>query len=435
MSTNLSYRRRVASIVRRSGRFDVWLVAVLAWLALLPGAVRTPFDSDESQWISTSRYLELFVGGRFGDEAWETGYWTLTQPPVARYFIGIGRLLGGYSDTELNTPWTFRRSAAENTAAGNMPSPDLLRWSRVPMTVLAVVPVVALFWLLKRAAGRRAAWLFVFLFLLSPYLRQTLSRAMGEAPLLAFTVLAMMAGERVLHYGRRATAGDETMSRRYLLWAGLMGLCAGLAGASKLNGLGVAAAAVAIAVVAAWPQAQEGSFRQRWRLAMWGSGIALAVAIAAFILINPYLYLSPIYHTGLMFVHRSREMARQVLGFQGSQMPGGLARLPASVARALWLSSAYPTRRAWWILGLLALVGCVATGSIIRRWRRGDESGAGLVAIMLTAASTVIPALFTPLNWGRYFLFPVVLTILLVALGLDFLWQQARLLWPQASRG
>lgn len=312
-----------------------------------------------------------------------------------------------------------------------MPAPGLLHWSRLPMPILAALVVLLLFWLLRRAAGRAPALIFVFLFLLSPYLRQTLSRAMAEAPLLAFTTLAILAGERVAHHGRRARTGDRIARRHYLVWTGAMGVCSGLAGASKLNGLAVAMAAAAIAIVAVWRPSHGGASRPNWRLAMAGAGIATALTAAAFILINPFLYPSPIQHTRSMFDQRRWEMARQVERWPESRLPGGRARLPAMVERSLRLAVTQPTGRLWWLVGLLALAGGVAAGGILRQRWRENEAGDAVLVLALAGACMVIPVLFSPLAWHRYFLLPVVFTLALVAVGIDYLW---RLGWRWSGR-
>ncbi len=66
--------------------------------------VSTPFHSDEDQWIGTSYYFDLFLKGDFQNQNWNTNYWTLTQPPLTRYTIGIGTMLAGIPSDTINRP-------------------------------------------------------------------------------------------------------------------------------------------------------------------------------------------------------------------------------------------------------------------------------------------------------------------------------------------
>src|SRR3712207_9448214 len=79
------------------------LVAGVA-LAVLRGPMTTQrFTIDESRWISTSRYFWItFVERDLFGPAWRPNYIVLTQPPVARYLIGAGLALQGWTPDQLN---------------------------------------------------------------------------------------------------------------------------------------------------------------------------------------------------------------------------------------------------------------------------------------------------------------------------------------------
>src|SRR5688572_15506160 len=112
------------------------LFVVFAWT---PGLSQNPLEGDESHWIATSAQYEAFVTGDWNSPVWDVQYWTLTQPPVPRYFIGLGRTLGGFGLDTLNVPWDYSLDHDGNAQIGAIPRPALLWWSRVPMLLLALV--------------------------------------------------------------------------------------------------------------------------------------------------------------------------------------------------------------------------------------------------------------------------------------------------------
>ena len=54
------------------------------------GEVR--FHTDESLWINHSRVLELVLSGDVHSPEWQPSFANVTQPPIAKYVIGLGRM-------------------------------------------------------------------------------------------------------------------------------------------------------------------------------------------------------------------------------------------------------------------------------------------------------------------------------------------------------
>ena len=124
---------------------EMILVAAILAVTYLPNIGSVQFQTDESQWIGTSNMLESYVGLEFDSPIWGISYWNITQPPVPRYLIGIGRLIGGYDAQELNPPWDYGESPEFNRAHGVIPSDDLLWWSRLSMTALGILSILIAF--------------------------------------------------------------------------------------------------------------------------------------------------------------------------------------------------------------------------------------------------------------------------------------------------
>src|SRR5688572_31340030 len=87
--------------ISRATLAEILLVVALAaatFVVLYQQAQRQQFSVDESRWISTSRYFWItFVERDLLGDAWQPNYLVLTHPPVARYVIGFGLALQGWS--------------------------------------------------------------------------------------------------------------------------------------------------------------------------------------------------------------------------------------------------------------------------------------------------------------------------------------------------
>jgi len=407
----------------------------------LRGIDQVDFHRDESQWIANSAYLEAALDPDFiqpewittnqlspglkawflsrvptglgslepPNDTWGTYYWTLTQPPVARYIIAIGRRLCGYTAQDLNTPWKFRSSESENLAAGSIPARGLLRSARATMAVLSIASGMILFTLVSASAGRTAGWIFIVLYAGSPYLLIHLRRAMGDPSLLFFTCLAMLTGMLALQ------TWEKTQERAWpLFWLALTGFCAGLAGASKLNGLGLAGAGVALGWLIALHPKGFATRSDRLTFAFAASLVVMMTTAITFIAVNPFLYPNPLARTRAMFMLRISEMSNQsknpLWGMSGLEQR--LAIIPRRILEDHALIHS----------GLInALLGSVGLVYLVRsawQWLIGKGSSPASPVLLVVGCASVFPALTTPLDWDRYYLFPVVFLSLLIAIGL-----------------
>ncbi|MFZ6027590.1 MAG: phospholipid carrier-dependent glycosyltransferase [Chloroflexota bacterium] len=431
------------------------LVALLSFFYL--GAIeRVRFHGDESQWIATSLYLETALDATFSPPAWltetplttnqrdeelkmrfpswaiaslgdmqapngvwDTYYWTLTQPPVVRYVIGASRLLNGYTAASLNTPWDFDANHAENARQGNWPSDGLLYSTRRSMAVLSIVSGVILFGLVRQSAGATAGWCFAFLYALSGYLLTHLRRAMGDAPLLFFTCLAMLAGmlalrawDRIRKNGWQASTPKQRILP--LAWLAGMGIAAGLAGAAKMNGLGIALAGVLLSGAMAYGGPGLAARRTRLALALGGSALVMGLCTATFVGVNPFLYPNPPARTAAMFTLRTWEMDRNQ-----RDPRWGMPTLGQRLQTVSWRVLEDYTVFHFGVINVpLACIGLAALLYAGRQWlvnRGGPPAAPVLLAV---GCVTVLPALTTPLDWDRYYLYPVIFLSVLIALGL-----------------
>jgi hypothetical protein len=403
------------------------VVAAIVGASYSTGIDRVPFAKDESFWIATSYYLEALIGEPIDQirsdvprPLWGESYETLTQPPLARYAIGVGRRLGGFRVADLNGKWDYWTDLATNKAAGNMPSEQLLLWSRLPMAWLAILSGILLFSVVYRCAGLLAGYVFALGFAFNPYLRDTLRRAMGEATLAFFVVLALVAtdfaarscGPAIPCEGRgRSRLGPS-------VWWLLAGLCAGLAGAAKLNGVFVGGGAALVA----WVATRFGAGAPAaLRLGAIGAvGIVLGGTVIGFIAPNPYLYPGPrpgpISRMIQLGKQRGIEMRVQ-RGRRPQDRLDGIADRARAAARRVFLEHTplqFPG--AWALQGGFALAGLLVLSR--RALRSVTEGRPGTELVLLTlAGSLVVPAILSPLDWDRYYLFPVLFCGICGAVG------------------
>lgn len=408
------------------------IAAVLSVLAFAYGRhlEATALHQDEPEWIATSCYWEALVDRHFVEPEWLAGhgfpptgfiapdwvsrtllapaprhvwaphYWTLTQPPLARYTIGLGRWAGGYGLADLNAVW---KSDVHKPEPSSQAFPGMLWYSRAIMAVLAVLSGLILFLLVRQCAGAVAGYVFVVLFATSDFLLTHLRRAMTESPLLFFTCLTLLFGACFLRADQK---------RRAVAWLIMMGVAAGLAGATKLNGLALAGAGMALVAAVIYRQKERQDPFRRWLL--WTAVLLLAVG-GAFTVVNPYLYPNPPVRTVAMLLFLRWETAQLVTNPDWT--------IPDLAARARlvpWLLlKAYTVTHRPLINAALLMVGLYALGRGGWQWWRNEQAGnATSVALLAVGAVTALPPLFTPLNWGRYYLYSVVFVSVGIAVGI-----------------
>jgi hypothetical protein len=372
-------------LLRSSRLLEVALVVAILGRVYFRHPEAVDFHADESHWIATSCFLEALVAPRSfhapdwlteillretsATYVWGAHYWTLTQPPVARYMIGWGRIAGGYGIADLNVPWDFDAAEVHNAWMGAYPSPGLLWATRAAMAFLAVISGVILFLLVRHCAGAVAGYTFVAFFAGSSYLLTHLRRAMSEAPLVFFTTLTLLCAARAL------TAAPRHLGRA-VAWLLLMGVCAGLAGAAKINGLALGFAAVGLCFIVAYRH--RGRDIKCRRVAFLAAFMVMAITLSVFTLVNPFLYPLPLPRLVEMVLFRHWEMNQQMTHpvWHIADLSTRLRILPLRIFRD------YPTVHNTFFNELLTVLGLYAMMRVAWRWLRGKRSAAGSGALM-----------------------------------------------------
>jgi hypothetical protein len=215
-------------------------VLALAGSVLLDSRVK--IDSDEAEWIGTTRYFQLyFVEHDVSAQSWPDEYWTRTQPMVVRYVIGSWLWWRGYDLKALDPTYDYTRNAALNRRAGLGPSDALLADGRTPTRGLAVLAIVTLYLVVRLLAGPVGGLTAAGLATGSPYLQEHLVRAKAESTLMFLLLATLLVG----------VIGIRWSERRGERWPGLgwgvgTGIMLGLAFGAKLTSI------LAIVAVVLW---------------------------------------------------------------------------------------------------------------------------------------------------------------------------------------
>ena len=379
---------------------------------------RTVFHPDEANGIYPSYLWEHFIRADFDPVVWGDNFWTMTQPPIMRYLIGIGRNLGGYGPDALTNSWDYGTSCEVNVARGAMPGNDLLWWSRLPMAVLAAISFFILFAIVRAGFGRPAAYVTLALTVSNPYIQDSVCRAMTEAPLVFSLMVAMAATLRAL------AAWERGAARSSLGWVAVAAATIGWGAAAKLNAIvGVAAVAglCGLAVLRRGPAA----WGERVKYIVAAGAISGFLALAVFIGVNPYLYRDTAGRIARTLQNRVVEMSYQMKVMPDHAISGARQRVSVLKDRIFESFSPFRFRGAAWINIPLTLAGLVYLAVCAWRWLAGRETraGPGEASAVLLAFAVVVagPTLLTPIDWDRYFLLPVIFCTVATAVALSLL--------------
>jgi len=377
------------------------------------GLDRVKFHSDESRWIATSNVFEAFVTADFDSPLWKESYWNRTQPPGARYVIGVGRNMGGYRAKDINLPRKGKEDMMSNIRHGAVPSGDLLWWSRLPMAILAVFSMFAGFVLARRAAGTMAAYVWLALVIQNAYFLGHLRRAMGEASLLAGIVVVICG----CYLSARAVAvGNRRYYWTTFLWLGVVGVGAGAAGSAKLNGLSALVAGFALVGAMAIRLRRSAACK----CLFVGCGV-LVVAVSTsctFVGLNPYLWPDVDGRIGKMFHQRLTEMESQTKR-SPSALPDSVRVRVTRVSMAVFRRCAAIRGNGLYVLNiLLTATGMCLVIARVRKWIVNQDPEPGPIVILCVGIMTAGPPLLTPLDWERYYILPIFFSTLFIAVAI-----------------
>jgi len=252
-----------------------------------------PLHGDEPTQISMGRdFYYQFVENNWSQVRY--GSWDELSPEAAaeqdlrllngtlpKYIFGFAAFMGGYEINENNEQWVWGAGWDWNHENGHVPSDDLISRARLASSLLLVLSAWAKYGIGITLNERLVGVIASAYYVLNPAVLINGRRAMMEGGMLAFTLLALLAGLWLLR---------KTDWKRAIL----LGIFAGFAVASKHTAVFTV---VAVFAGCAFFWLWEANRIQQWRALLpklgwlFGAGI---LALVVFYTVNPAWWGDPI---------------------------------------------------------------------------------------------------------------------------------------------
>lgn len=379
---------------------------------------KLPYHPDEFQFVGYSEALPYLLRGDFRSPYWGNG-WLLDQPKLASYFWGMSLGASGVRDIPAYLEragfggfQVWWNAAAMSEKANSQPAsgPSIHLAEPVAMARRGAYAVTLFFLAVVAMASVAAGGYLTGIVALwivagNPLISSSSLRAMADGLLLLFTILTFWISLMLLKDtadGRHWRAG---------LWCILGGIIGALAVSTKLNGI--------LSLAYFFPVAGYGAVRFFRRGRMWpvmAVFLSLALSAGTFLLLAPFLWPSFPQSLASMIHSRMRTIAWQQGYWPESALVSPAERLAAVWQRALSPSAAYGSLGVLgtlaWIAGLVALGLNLKLGAGLRR----DHAAAFLLWAVMVGGVT---AFLLPLDWDRYYLPIVMVSLLIQAYGIS----------------
>jgi hypothetical protein len=399
------------------------LLTLLAW-GYCTNLLSVELQPDETFWIVSSVRLDKFIAQEFDDPIWaEDPLMSYEVRPVPSYFVAMGQRFRGIKAHNLPVYWDWEVSTEENISRGALPADTLLWWSRLPMAILSVFSMLGVVLLLAKAHSRVAAYIFAMVSMNDYFLVQ-LRRAWSEPPLLLFTMLALYASYKL--FG----AAQKLSMRKVILWSVVAGVSSGLAGQSKLTGLACAAVAIlGTIVLMADPANSQHLIKKRIPLVI--TFVVLGTMLLAFLASYPFFYENTLDRIATTVAARRQVIEYQIFRYPDETIP------PNDRLRILFQRIfAYPihlngSRAATAIFrGINFLLTCSGIYYCVKQVRQKGKDWEYFMVFLLGALVLAIPMLLTPMDWERYYLFPIFFSCIFFSLAIG----ELLLIWISSIR-
>lgn len=388
------------------------IFVLLAW-GYCTNLLFLEFQPDETYWIATSVRFDKLLTGDFNAPIWSADPYTSYEVrPISSYLVAIGQRFGGVEQSSLPSYWDWELSDEDNISQGAWPSDTVLWWSRLPMAILSAFSITVIAFMLARAHSRIAAYIFTLVSFNTYFLMQ-LRRALSEPPQILFTVLTLYASYKLL------IVAQEKSMKQIVLWSCAVGVLSGLAGQSKLTGLACAGIAILGMVILMFDPTKSADLARR-RVPLVTAVIVAFTLLLTFIISYPFFYESTIDRILTTFATRSQVLQYQIQRYAYQMIPAG-ARMEILFQRIF----SYPMtpgvneagivffRLINFVLTVLGIYYCIQQ---IGQRRKDSEYS---IVFLSGAFLCALPMLFTPLDWERYYLYPIFFSCIFFSLGMS----------------
>jgi 4-amino-4-deoxy-L-arabinose transferase-like glycosyltransferase len=403
----------------------LYIVLGSLYLFFLLGTLSSvPFHPDEATYIYMSRDLNRILATGPKAICWVAG--NGTDPlqvererdcPLARYAIGIARLVSGMPATPSNWNWSLDWN--QNLARGAVPPDGLLLAARVPQALLLFLSVLLMAWIGGRLAGEAGAVSAAVLMALNSQMLLHARRAMSESELLFGMILVI-----AVVLTQRERSGRLF---RGLFFPLLTGAALALAASAKYSGLLVAPPAVAGMFLGDHYDSPRDIFRR----GVVRAGVMAFGFLLVFLALNPFFWCSPPAALTAVIAQRQSLLAAQVEALRTAapglvldSFPLRLLAVPyqlyiaplafwdipnyaqiTAASQQAYLSNPLNTLTSAGILPLVLFVLSLGGGVLVflRAARRGGDGRLRIVIVWFLSATGGI-VVGVPILWQRYYL-------------------------------
>jgi hypothetical protein len=391
---------------------EVLVLAVVLFGGFCSNLQSVEFQPDETFWIGSSGRFDKFITGDFESPIWNQPFVNYEVRPVPSYIVAISQRLGGVRTDDLPVYWDWALTKDQNISRGAMPSQTAIWWSRLPMAVISVFTLLGTIILIGKAHSRIAAYVFTFISL-NDYFLLHLRRALSEAPLLLFTVLALYASYKLL------MVIEQNSMKKIVSWSVIVGIFCGLAGQSKLTGLACAAIPILGTFILMF-RSTPTSHKSGSRTLLVVGGLVLSTSLLIFIASYPFFYRNTLYRTlGTFYFRRAVIEGQEKLYASQVILPNNRINIlfqrifeyPVSLDSNSIADSLFH-----WINFLIVAFGAAYLMRLA--WRKGQDWEKSVI-LLLGAVTCAVPMLFVPFDWDRYYLYPIFFSCIFFVIGIS----------------
>jgi hypothetical protein len=155
---------------------------------------------------------------------------------------------------------------------------------------------------------------------------------------------------------------------------------------------------------------------RHWCYAMLYASVLVVATVLTFVALNPFLYPNPLQRTQMMVEQRVNEIREQQNAWPDSSVHK-TRRFPLVLQRVFEDYAAMRFLGARAINLFMSGLGLAYLLSSAWYWLQ-KPAGSCTFVLLLIALSTATPSLFTPLDWDRYYLLPVVFSTVFISVGI-----------------
>ena len=334
--------------------------------------------------------------------------------PITSYIIAIGQKLAGIPLNQLpSKKWDWTIDSQKNIANGALPNTRVIYYSRLPMVILTTLSLIITVISISLAHSRFAAYCF-FAFSFNSYFLEHLSRVMCESPLLLFSILSIITCYTLLQEIKK----NDIV--KIIFYSAIIGIFCGLAGESKLSGLFCVIVAIFVSFFGIYKYKDKIKNR-RIKIFLISTLTIVFFTLLIFIITYPFFYHDTIARIIDTFKYRKNMMDFQVSQQIGIILPGQRIKvlLNRIFSYPVYLPSEVVSKPAILVLnmGITAYGVCYGIRNVYKK--RNNKRGNIYLILLISTIFLSTPILFTPLDWDRYYLFPIYFTYIYFSIGLS----------------